>query len=294
MRPVIIDTDPGIDDAIAILFALNHPGLEVLTLTTVAGNIGLDRTTWNAGRLAAFMGRDVPVHPGAARPLRSDAINEERIHGDDGLGGVAFPAPRIPASDVGATEAMADLLDRHPERSITVLTLGPLTNLAQLITQAPQAASRIGAVVSMGGAVHEPGNVGDRAEFNIVWDAHAADIVFRAGLDLTLVPLDTTRKFRADKAYLAALRRTGQKAAIASADLIAAYQDQKNMAGHSRPLHDPCVPMLITAPGVFDVQQMNLSVDTETGAIRSGECPLKVSMGLDAEAARQVLLRGLS
>ncbi|OIQ27611.1 MAG: hypothetical protein BM562_14220 [Alphaproteobacteria bacterium MedPE-SWcel] len=294
MTRVIIDTDPGIDDAIAILFALNHAELDVLAMTTVAGNIGLDRTTWNAGRLAAFMDRDVAVHPGADGPLQGNAINEERIHGDDGLGGVAFPEPRGPASDIGATEAMADLLSRHPDQSITVMTLGPLTNLARLITQDPTAAHRIGAVVSMGGAIHEPGNIGQKAEFNIVWDAHAADIVFRAGLDLTLVPLDTTRKFRADRAYLSALRRTGQKAAIASADLIAAYQDQKNMSGHSRPLHDPCVPLLVTAPTVFDVQPMDVSVDTDTGAIRPGDCRVKVSMGLDAEAARQILLSGLS
>ncbi|MFV0384499.1 nucleoside hydrolase [Paracoccus sp. (in: a-proteobacteria)] len=293
----IIDTDPGIDDAIAILYALRHPGVQVLALTTVAGNIGLPVTTGNAGRIAALAGVAVPVHPGAAAPLGREPRPESRIHGDDGLGGVAFPPARAAPSDQGAVQAMEAALMAAGPGGIDLFCLAPLTNIALLLDRAPKAARRIGRVIAMGGAVDQPGNMGPRAEFNIAHDPEAAARVLSAGLDLTLIPLDATRQLRADAAYLRALRATGADCALASADLIAAYFDRtahQAQGANSRPLHDPCVPLFALHPGLFRTEIRRLQVDPADGALIPGPYPVTVAMGLEAQALRAALLEGLS
>lgn len=289
----IIDTDPGIDDAIAILFALRHPGLNVAALTTVAGNIGLDVTTRNAGRIARLAGAAVGVHRGAAAPLQGKARPETGIHGDDGLGGVRLPEALNAPSDVPAVEAMRAILADAPDATVDLFCLGPLTNLAHLLQDSPGAARRIRRVIAMGGAVDEPGNVGPRAEFNIAHDPHAAALVLAAGLPLTLIPLDATRKFRADAAYIARLRATRAAPAETSADLIEAYFAATSGA-ESRPLHDPCVPLLALREDLFRIERRSLQVEVETGALLAGPHPVEVAMGLDAEALRALLLQGLS
>jgi purine nucleosidase len=290
---IIIDTDPGIDDAIAILYALRHPDLNVLALTTVAGNIGLSVTTRNAGRICALAGADVPVHAGAAAPMGVEARPETGIHGNDGLGGVSFPDPARAAESMDAVAAMGKLLMAHPPQTIDLHCLGPLTNLAHLLQRAPDAAARIRRVIAMGGAVDGPGNVGPKAEFNIAHDPHAAAIVLAAGLDFTLIPLDATRQLRADAAYIAALRGTGRAPATASAALIEAYFAATNGA-ESRPLHDPCVPLLATHPQHFRIELRELAVALDSGALVPGAQRIKVAMGLDAPALRGALLQGLS
>ncbi|MDO5642132.1 MAG: nucleoside hydrolase [Paracoccus sp. (in: a-proteobacteria)] len=293
----IIDTDPGIDDAIAILYALRQPGLRIAALTTVAGNIGLSVTTANAGRIAAAAGVDTPVHPGAAAPLGRAPRPETGIHGNDGLGGVVFPDAARAPSGTGAVAAMAELLMAAPPGALDLFCLAPLTNIALLLDQAPQAARRIGRVIAMGGAVDEPGNVGPRAEFNIAHDPDAAARVIAAGLALTLIPLDATRQLRADAAYLARLRATGAAPAIVSADLIDAYFVQtahQARGAQSRPLHDPCVPLLARHPEFFRIETRNLAVDLASGALIPGPHPVRVAMALDADALRARLLEGLS
>jgi len=230
---VVIDTDPGIDDAVAILFALSSPAFEVLGITTVAGNIGLATTTRNAGRLLALMRRaDVPVIAGAASPLARKGFEASEIHGNDGLGGVAFPPP-LAEPGQGAVAWLTALLLREPAASIDVLALGPLTNLARLLTDHPAAARRIRRLIAMGGVIYEAGNVGPRAEFNIAADPEAAAIVLRSGLPIWLIPLDATRQVRADAAYLAALRTTEMPAAHATAALIQAYFESTTVAAPS-------------------------------------------------------------
>ena len=289
---IIIDTDPGIDDAIAILYALRS-GQEVAAITTVAGNIGLTVTTRNAGRITALAGAAVPVHAGADAPLMGVAKPETGIHGDDGLGGVAFPDPAAPAEAEDALDAMTRLIDASAPGAITLFCLGPLTNLARLIQSAPVSAARLGPVIAMGGAVDEPGNIGPRAEFNIAHDPHAAAAVLAAGLDLTLIPLDATRQLRADRAYIAALQDTGTPAARASAALIEAYFAATT--GHeSRPLHDPCVPLYHARPDLFRIETRSLDVDLQTGALDPGPHAIKVVMGVDADAVRAELQRGLA
>ncbi|MEJ1160040.1 nucleoside hydrolase [Prosthecomicrobium sp. N25] len=295
-RTVVIDTDPGIDDAIAILTALASDAFAVAGILTVAGNIGIDKTTRNAGRLVTHARRaDLPVVAGAAAPLSRAARLATEVHGEDGLGGVALPEASRPPLTASAVPWLADLLDGAPAGSVDVLALGPLTNLAQLLRARPRAAARIGRVIAMGGAVHEPGNVGPRAEFNMAADPEAADTVFRSGLRVTLVPLDVTRRVRADLAWTEALAGAGTASATLAAALIRAYFDRTHGAG-SRPLHDPCVMLLALAPELFETRNLPLAVDLgsgpDAGALAvdpDGGASVEVALGVDPAGALRLL-----
>ncbi|MFN3641556.1 MAG: nucleoside hydrolase [Gemmobacter sp.] len=300
MQPIraVIDTDPGLDDAVAILFALASPAFEVLGITTVAGNIGLGTVTRNAGRLLAVAGRaDVPVIAGAAGPLVRKGFDSSEIHGADGLGGVALPEP-LAEAQAGAVDWLAALLAAEPAGTVDLLTLGPLTNLARLVTDHPAAARRIRRVIAMGGAVNDRGNVGPRAEFNIAADPEAADIVLGAGLPMTLIPLDVTRQVRADAAWCGRLRASGRPGAAACAALVEAYFASTTVTGalaESRPLHDPCVMLLAEAPGFFGCDAMGLAVDLgeapDAGALNpdTRRPAVQVAQRVDAAGALALL-----
>ena len=297
MRRVIIDTDPGLDDAIAILHALNCGAFDILGLTTVAGNIGIDTTTANAGRLLTLMDRsDIPVLRGAAAPLRRQGIDEAAIHGDDGLGGVALP-PSGPIAQDDAVGWMARQLTALPEGSVDILALGPLTNTATLLRDHPDAAKRLGRLVVMGGAVREKGNVGPRSEFNFAFDPEAVDLVLRAGLPLTIIPLDVTRKVRASRSTLQALEN-GAIAARTAGQLIAAYFKGDR---ESRPLHDPCVMLYALRPDLFGIERLPFTVDLQdgpdAGALledQPGSVPVEVATTVDASSVLALLLEGLA
>ena len=300
-RPIrcVIDTDPGIDDAVAILFALQSGLFDVAGITTVAGNLGIATTTRNAGRILALAGRTgIPVVAGAERPLARRGFDTKDIHGGDGLGGVAFPEPAEPPLKTGAVAWLAGLLTREPAGSIDLLALGPMTNIALLLREAPQAARRIRRLIAMGGAVDEPGNIGPRTEFNIAADPEAAQIVLSAGLPLTLIPLDATRRLRATRDDCAGLAALATPAARASALLIEAYFNATT-GRESRPLHDPCVMLLAARPALFGLQRLALSVgtgqDENAGALtRTSAAPaLDVAMTVDAGRALALLAEGL-
>jgi len=300
-RKVVIDTDPGLDDAVAILFALASPAFEVLGLTTVSGNIGLATVTRNAGRILALAGRpDIPVIAGAAAPLARKGFDTTEIHGDDGLGGVMFPEPDPAALPLeGAPLWLAETLLHHPFGSVDILALGPLTNIARLVREHPAAAGRVGRIIAMGGAIDERGNIGPHSEFNLAADPEAADIVLRAGLPLVLIPLDVTRQVRATRDYLDRLRVSGRLSALAAADVIEAYF-QSTTGGESRPLHDPCVMLYAERPDLFGLDDFALTVDlgdsVDAGAlVRAQEgSPVKVAMRVDAESALDLLARRLA
>jgi purine nucleosidase len=290
---VIIDTDPGLDDAVAVLFALASGRFEVLGLTTVAGNIGLDRTTRNAGSLLTVVGRsDIPVVAGASTAMLRENIDAIVIHGDDGLRGITLPAPSTPAT-VGAVDWMAKMLLDSPAGTIDILALGPLTNVARLVNDHPAAAARIGRIIAMGGTIDDPGNAGPASEFNFASDPEATAIVLRSDVRVTIVPLDVTRRVRADLPYMESLRTT--EAGIAAADLLIAYlQDGKT----SRPLHDPCVMLLAVAPELFETEVYRLSVnlgdDPDAGALtRSGNGTLvTVAMRVNVPGVLELLASG--
>ncbi len=293
----IIDTDPGLDDAIAILFALRSSAFDILGLTTVAGNIGLPATTRNAGRLLALARRSgIPVISGAAAPLQRPALDvAAHIHGVDGIGGVPLPEPGAPAR-TGAVEWIAGKLGAAPERSVDLLALGPLTNVAGLISRHPAEARRMRRIIAMGGAVDTHGNVGSRTEFNFAADPEAAQMVLSAGLPLTLVPLDVTRQLRASSAYAAQLNGSARPEAAKAGAMINAYFKGTD-GGDSRPLHDPCVTLLAERPDLFAIEQRSLSVvcdGTDSGALAPGDHVIDVAMGVDAPAALALLARTLA
>jgi purine nucleosidase/pyrimidine-specific ribonucleoside hydrolase len=298
-RAVVIDTDPGIDDAVAILLALKSPEFDIRGLTTVAGNIGIATTTRNAGRILALAGRsDIPVVAGAPMPLSRKGFDTADIHGSDGLGGVEFPEPmEPPAGD--AVGWLARQLESRPSGALDILALGPLTNIARLACDHPGAAARIGRIIAMGGAIRERGNIGPRSEFNMAADPEAADAVLRSGLDLTLIPLDVTRKVRATRDYTAALAARGGIEAATAAGLIDAYF-QSTTGGESRPLHDPCVMILAIAENLFGIETIKLKVDLgdgpDAGALMVADdgAPVRVAMRVDAGGALGLLAGRLS
>lgn len=294
---VLIDTDPGLDDAVGILFALSCGGFAVEGVTSVAGNIGIETTTRNVGRLLAAMGRgDIPYAAGAARPVSGEGLNEAAIHGNDGLGGVTLPVPLSDPESLPATAFLAERLQAVPKGTLTVLALGPLTNLAVLLRDAPEAYARIGRIIAMGGTIHEPGNAGPLAEFNMASDPLAAQAVFAASVPVTLIPLDVTRKLRATLSDLDRLAAFETPAAMLCADLIRAYF-VGDASRQSRPLHDPCVMLIALASQVFGMQSMPLTVDCEVHPGRLLPSPdaatINVAMTIDAERALDVLWQGL-
>lgn len=293
-RRVVIDTDPGLDDAVAILFALNSGRFDVLGITTVAGNIGLERTTRNAGGLLAQLGRsDIPVISGANEAMLRSNIDALVIHGSDGLRGVTLPEPLTPPR-TGAVAWLAETLVTAPRHTIDILALGPLTNIGKLINEYPEAAERIGQIICMGGTIHEPGNAGPGSEFNFASDPEATAIVLHAAIKSVVIPLDVTRKVRASAAYVEALR--GTMAGDIAADLLLGYmQDGKQ----SRPLHDPCVMLMAVAPELFEVEMRRLAVDLSDGADagallerQAGGQPVSVAMRVDAAGALELLASG--
>lgn len=296
-RRVLIDTDPGLDDAVGILYALQERRLSVEGVTSVAGNIGISTTTQNVGSLLTAMGRsDIPYAMGASGPLGGPPIDEEAIHGVDGLGGVVLPAPINAPVNQSGTDFLAAHLLAAPLGAVTVLALGPLTNLALLARGAPDAYARIGRIIAMGGTIDEPGNCGPHAEFNMAADPLAAQTVFDAPGPITLIPLDVTRQLRATLGDLDRLSAMDTEAAILAATLIRAYFAQ-NADRVSRPLHDPCVMLMALAPHLFGTQSMQLMVDCETHHGRLISSPngatIDVAMTIDAQNALDMLWSGL-
>ena len=191
-QPIIIDTDPGIDDAAAISFALNHPEFDLKMISTVNGNVGIEKTTANALKIKRFFNSDVPVHRGASQPLLSAIVDASEVHGESGMEGYTFP--EINESDLDSThavEAMRDVLVKS-ETPITLIPIGPLTNIALLLMTYPEVKTFIKEIVLMGGSASR-GNVTPLAEFNIYCDPEAAQIVFNSGLPITMIGLDVAR-----------------------------------------------------------------------------------------------------
>jgi len=262
-RKVIIDTDPGKDDAVAILLALASPAeLEVLALVAVAGNVPLARTEGNARRLLELGGRpDIPVHAGCARPMARVPITAEHVHGGTGLHGLDLPEPKVPLRPGHGVDYLVDTLRAAPPGEVTLCLLGPATNLAVALVKAPDIAPRIAEVVWMAGARSEGGNVTPAAEYNVHADPDAAHVLLTSGIPLTLLPLDLTHQVRLTARRLARLRQVGTAAARAVAALFAGDAGPAQERGGS-PLHDPCVIAHLLRPGLFAGRRINVAVET--------------------------------
>ena len=264
-RRIIIDTDPGQDDAVAILLALASPELEVLGVTAVAGNVPLPLTELNARKVCELAGRpDIPVFAGADRPLDRPLVTAEYVHGATGLDGADLPAPSMPLQRAHAVDFILDTLRDAAEGEITLCTLGPLTNIALAIRRAPELLPRIGEIVSMGGGFFEGGNTTPAAEFNILVDPTAAEIVFGCGRPVTLFPLDVTHQCLTTAARIARIEALGTPVAVAAAALMEYFErfDEAKYGTDGGPLHDPNVIAWLLAPELYSGRRINLAVET--------------------------------
>ncbi len=207
---IIIDTDPGQDDAFAILLALASPEVDLLGITTVAGNVPLALTTLNARKICELAGRpDTPIYAGCDRPMRVPLVTAEHVHGATGLDGYDLPDPVMPVQAQNGVDFLIETLRREPAGTVTLCPLGPLTNIATALSRAPDIAARIKRIVLMGGGFFEGGNITPAAEFNIFVDPDAATVVLGSGVAVTILPLDVTHKVLTSPARIAALRAIG-------------------------------------------------------------------------------------
>lgn len=265
---LIIDTDPGQDDAAALLmaFGLMRRGLlDVLGITTVAGNVGLPLTSKNARIVCDWAGMtQVPVYAGAARPLLRAPVTAEVVHGINGLDGVPLHEPKTPLQAAHAVAYLIDTLRHAEPGSITLVALGPLTNLAQALSLAPDCSRGLARMVVMGGAYFEAGNITPAAEFNFHADPHAAAVVLASGVPLTIVPLDVTHKACITRERMNTLRQTGTENGRRLADLLQSYAryDTQKFGLDGGPLHDPCALAWAVWPEWFDGKDCHVAVET--------------------------------
>ena len=265
-RKIIIDTDPGQDDAVAILLALASPeDIDVLGITAVAGNVPLELTAKNARIICELAGKtDVPVYAGCDRPLGRDLVTAEHVHGKTGLDGPDLPDPAMPLADGHAVDFIIDTLRREAPGTVTLCPLGPLTNIATALQRAPEIAERVQQIVLMGGAYFEVGNITPTAEFNIYVDPEAADIVIKSGIDIVIMPLDVTHKALVTKPRNDAFRALGTRVGVAVAQMTDFFErfDKEKYGSAGAPLHDPCVTAYLIRPDLFTGRHINVEIET--------------------------------
>jgi purine nucleosidase len=258
-RRIIIDTDPGIDDAVAMLLALCSPELKVEGIVAVAGNLPLAITERNARAICEFAGRpDIPVYAGCSRPLTRSLLTAEHFHGASGLGTLTLEEPAMPLQAQHGVDFTIDLLRAAPPKSVVWCALGPLTDVAMALVKAPDIVAGVAELVLMGGASRALGNTTPAAEFNIHVDPHAAAIVFDSGLPVTMIPLDVTHQVRSTVPRIERIRALGTPAAAAVAELLTPAGSEPDA------LHDPCVVAYVLAPELFAGAHVNVAVECES------------------------------
>jgi len=272
VKKIIIDTDPGQDDAIAILLALASPqDIEVLGITAVAGNVPLDLTQKNARIVCELAKRtDIPVFAGCDRPLAHRLVTAEHVHGKTGLDGPDLPDPTMPLQDMHAVDFIIDTVRQHPSGSVTLCPLGPLTNIASAINKAPDIIEKIDQIVLMGGAYFEVGNITPAAEFNIYVDPEAAETVMKSGSKITMLPLDVTHKALVTRARNDAFRALNTPAGLAVAQMTDFFErfDKEKYGSSGAPLHDPTVIAYLIAPELFSGRNINVEIETKSPLTR--------------------------
>ncbi|WP_394208010.1 nucleoside hydrolase [Pseudomonas putida] len=266
---LIIDTDPGADDVVALFLAMASPDeLNIRAITTVAGNVRLDKTSRNARLAREWAGReDIPVYAGAGRPLVRTPIYAADVHGEEGLTGVQVHEPKAALAQGNAVQFLVDTLGAAKPHSITVAMLGPQTNLALALIQRPDIAQGIKEVVVMGGAHFNGGNITPAAEFNLYADPHAAEVVLASGVPLTYLPLDVTHKLLTSDARLKQLAAVNNQASKRVVDILNAYithdMDLYGMPGG--PVHDASVIAYLLKPELFSGRRIHMSIDSREG-----------------------------
>ncbi|WP_282118251.1 nucleoside hydrolase [Ruegeria atlantica] len=267
-RKIIIDTDPGQDDAVAILLALASPEeIDVLGITAVAGNVPLELTAKNARIVCELAGHShIPVYAGCDRPLNRPLVTAEHVHGKTGLDGPVLPDPEMPLADGHAVDFIIDTLRAHEPGTVTLCPLGPLTNIASAFQKAPDIVDRVQEIVLMGGAYFEVGNITPAAEFNIYVDPEAADIVFKSGVHVVVMPLDVTHDVLVTKHRNDAFRALNSKVGHAVAEMTDFFErfDIDKYGSEGAPLHDPCVTAYLIRPELFSGRHINVQIETQS------------------------------
>ena len=268
--PIIVDTDPGQDDAVALLAALASPeDLKVLAITAVAGNVPLDLTVANSLAIVELAGReDVPVHAGAIRPMVNTLVTAEYVHGPTGLDGADLPPSSLEPADGHAVDRIVEILMSRDDEEVTLCTLGPLTNVALALVREPRIVPKVGKLVMMGGGFFEGGNTTPTAEFNVYVDPHAAHVVFTSGIPIVMMPLDVTHKALVTPERLQRFVELGSAAGTAVAGMLDFYDrwDMEKYGLPGGPLHDPTVIAYLLEPGIFSGKNVHVHVETAPGA----------------------------
>lgn len=270
-QSLIIDCDPGVDDAVGLMLAFGAPELELLAITAVGGNVPVEKTARNARMLRQIAGReDVPVFAGAARPLRREPAGAGEFHGAEGLGDLTPFEPDAPCAEGQAADAIVELVMARPERSVALAVMGPLTNVALALRREPGLAKRLGPVAVMGGARSEGGNITASAEFNIWADPEAAAEVLASGCEVVLFGLDATHQVRATDARIAALEAIGTATADAAASMMRFSQriERKIVGWDAPPVHDPCPVAWLLRPELFELAPCRIAVETQSELTR--------------------------
>ena len=302
-KPLIIDCDPGKDDAVALLLAFASPELDLRAITTVAGNVPLAKTAANARRICELGGRaDIPVHAGCPRPIMQPLETATHVHGEDGLAGADLPPPTMALADGHAVDVLVERLMAADD--ITLAVLGPMTNVALAIINQPDIGPRIREIVFMGGGVGV-GNVTPYAEFNLYCDPLAAAVVVGAGAPLTMIGLDVTHQARATAERLAAIAAIGNPLADIVTSMLGIHRERgaDTESGEiGSPLHDPCVIAYLLRSGLFDCEALHVTVETtdferlgETVVLGAGQdANVNVVRGIDADGFFALLTERLA
>jgi inosine-uridine nucleoside N-ribohydrolase len=267
----IVDTDPGVDDALALLLAMRSPELKIEAITAVAGNVPLELTLPNALRMVEIAGRtDIPVAAGAKSPLVRRLVTAAYAHGENGLGGAVFPEPKIKAAPQPAAELIGEIIRNYP-REVTLLTIGPLTNIAAALNSDRELAGMVRGLVMMGGSL-SGGNITPAAEFNVYVDPEAARIVFQSGIPISMVGLDVTRKTSLTDGHLRALEQgsnaVSQAAAKIARNAIQHNRDQGFLVGPN--MHDSLAVAALLDPSILKWKEYYVDVET-AGELTAGE-----------------------
>jgi purine nucleosidase len=264
-RKIIIDTDPGQDDAVAILLALASPeDFDVLGVVAVAGNVSLKQNAINALKMVEVTGRtDVPVYAGSERPMRRALVTAEYVHGKTGLDGPTLPDPKLKLEAQHGVDFIIETLMNNEPGTVTLCCLAPLTNIGMAMVRQPAIVPRIKQIVLMGGGCFEGGNTTPAAEFNIYVDPEAADIVMRSGVPITIVPLDVSHTMLTTQARIDRFRQLGNRAGVVTAELLEFFErfDEQKYGWEGGPLHDPCVMAWLINPDLFQGRQCNVAIE---------------------------------
>lgn len=298
--PVILDGDPGHDDAIAWMLAKASPKLEIRAVTSVGGNQTIEKTTYNALRICTLLGIDAPVAKGRAKPLVAEPRNAPSVHGQSGLDGPVLPEPAMPLCECGAVELMARIL-RQSDEPVAIVSTGPQTNVAALLLAHPELKEKIREISLMGGGIHH-GNWTPAAEFNILVDPEAADIVFRSGVLIRMSGLDVTEKALIFPQDFEAVRAVGNRVARVVADWLEFfYRFHRDIGYIGAPLHDPVAVVSLICPELLESRRLCVEVETKgeycrgatVGHTRSS-ANASVNVGIDREGFVRLLVEAVS